>query len=241
MIDSSQVAVIDATLEWPRYSRRFDELLGEDVQKFKAMKKEFPENPEAVVISGSTSGIYEDEEWIDELVEKTRQYINRGIPVLGLCFGHQVIAKAMGASVRQMDSYEIGYKPVKIDKTGIFRGLSSVEYPFSTHQDEVVDLPEELESVARTERCVQGIKHREKPVYGVQFHPELTPEIAEKAVRTKEIDEKRKQRLLREINEPNFERAKRSLRILENFLEIAQESSVKQNKPEISQTPVREM
>ena len=73
VISGRDISLIDATLEWPRYSNRFNELLGYDIDKYKAMKKELPEDPEVVIISGSTSGIYEDEEWIDALVEKTRE------------------------------------------------------------------------------------------------------------------------------------------------------------------------
>ncbi len=217
-----EVSVIDATLDWPRYSNRFNELLGDDIKKYKAMKQEFPEDPEVVIISGSTSGIYEDEEWIDLLVERTREYIQNDVPVLGLCFGHQVVAKAMGAEVVQMDEYEIGYRPVSFEENEIFEGLDSVEYPFNTHQDKVIDLPDELESIAETDVSVQGIQHSEKPVYGVQFHPELTPPIKEKAIRTKEMPEEKKERLLREVNDANFDRAKRVLRIFENFQKVVE-------------------
>lgn len=218
-----RVALIDATLEWPRYSNRFDELLGEDINNYKAMRKEFPEDPEVVIISGSTSGIYEGEEWIEKLVEKTREYIEDGVPVLGLCFGHQVIAKALGADVVQMDEYEIGYRPVEITKDSeLFEGINSVEYPFNTHQDKVIDMPEELEPIAETDMSNQGFEHSEKPVYGVQFHPELTPPIKEKAIRTKEMPEEKKQRLMREVNEANFDRAKRVLKIFDNFFDEAE-------------------
>lgn len=218
-----EVAVIDATMEWPRYSNRFNELLGDDIEKYKAMKQEFPEDPEVVVISGSTSGIYEDEEWIDALVEKVSEYIEDDVPVLGLCFGHQVIAKAMGAEVVQMDEYEIGYRPIEIKgESEIFGGLDSVEYPFNTHQDKVTGMPEELEPIAATEMANQAFQHQEKPVYGVQFHPELTPPIKEKAIRTKDMPEEKKERLMREVNDANFDRAKRVLKIFENFFEEAE-------------------
>lgn len=222
VLSNWEVSVVDATLDWPRYSNRFNELLGDDIKKYKAMKQEFPEDPEVVIISGSTSGIYEDEEWIDALVDKTREYIENDVPVLGLCFGHQVIAKAMGAEVVQMDNYEIGYRPVEFNRSEIFQGLDSVEYPFNTHQDKVIDLPDELEPIAETEVSNQGIKHREKPVYGVQFHPELTPDVAEKAIRTKDMDNEKKKRLLEEVNDANFHRAKRTLRIFENFQRIVE-------------------
>jgi GMP synthase (glutamine-hydrolysing) len=219
--ESAPVSVIDCTLDWPRYSNRFDELIG-DVEKFKAMKKEFPEDPETVVITGSTSGIYEEEEWIDALVEKTREYIEDDIPVLGLCFGHQIIAKAMGADVVQMDDYEIGYRGIEIGESKIFDGLEQREFPFSTHQDRITEVPENFRKIAETDVCVQGIEHVEKPVFGVQFHPELTPDVARKAIRTKDIDEERKRNLLEEVSDENFDRAKRVLRVFENFMDEAE-------------------
>jgi len=173
-------AVLDATLDWPQYSRRFTELFT-DIDLFKVMHQEYPSAPDVVVISGSTSGVYEDAEWIDVLVERTREFIAGGVPVLGLCFGHQIIGQALGADVVQMDRYEIGYNGIQVDDVPLFDGMAAVEYPFSTHQDRVVDLPAVLEPIARTDMCVQGFQHREKPVYGVQFHPELTPPIAERA------------------------------------------------------------
>ncbi len=221
MRDSVPVSVIDCTLDWPRYSNRFRDVFP-DSEIFKAMKQEFPENPEIVVITGSTTSVYEDEEWIDALVEKTREYIEDDVPVLGVCFGHQIIAKAMDAEVVQMDDYEIGYREINFDDTEIFRGLRESEYPFSTHQDRVEEVPEKMERIAETDICVQGIKHTEKPVYGVQFHPELTPGIAKKAIRTKNFSEEREERLMDEVNEENFERAKRTLKIFDNFQRIAE-------------------
>ena len=218
---SVTVSVIDCTLDWPRYSNRFSELIPSS-ENFKAMKKEFPENPEIVVITGSTTGVYEDEEWIDALVEKTREYIQDGVPILGVCFGHQIIAKAMGTEIVQMDDYEIGYREINFDDTEIFRGLRESEYPFSTHQDRIEEVPENMERIAETDVCIQGIKHEEKPVFGVQFHPELTPDVARKAIRTKNFNEAREKRLLDEVNEESFERAKRTLKIFENFQRIAE-------------------
>jgi GMP synthase (glutamine-hydrolysing) len=222
MPEAAPVSVINCTLDWPRYSKRFDELIGH-VEQYRAMKKEFPEDPETVVITGSTTGVYEDEEWIDALVEKTREYIEENVPVLGLCFGHQIIAKAMGTDVVQMDDYEIGYREIQFHESRIFDGLEAAEHPFSTHQDRIVEVPEGFRKIAETEACVQAIEHRERPVFGVQFHPELTPDVARKAIRTKDIEEKRKDRLLEEVNQENFDRAKRVLKVFENFMDVAEE------------------
>ena len=120
-----------------------------------------------------------------------------------------------------MDDFEIGYEPVEFENSRIFRNIDDVERPFSTHQDRVVDIPQCLKATARTEKAVQGVEHMTKPVFGVQFHPELTPEISRKAIRTKDFSTEREERLLEQVNEDNFERAKNCLAIIEDFRRIS--------------------
>lgn len=214
-------AVIDCAGDWPVYRERFRKLFS-NPKVFNGKEKEFPENPDAVVITGSTSNMTSQEEWIEELVEKTAEYIEKGIPVLGICFGHQIIAKAVGGKVERMEDLEIGYKPIRFSKSQVFSNLKDVERPFSTHYEKITDLPDCLTVTARSEKCIQGIEHLTKPVFGVQFHPELTPEISRKAIRTKDIEEERKEELLAEVNDVNFERAKNCLHIIEEFKDIAE-------------------
>ena len=224
MFDSEvEIAVLDCTLDWPNYTERFGDIF-DNSNIFKVMNKEFPDDPDAVVITGSTYTVPWDDEWINMLVEKTSLYIEEGVPVLGLCFGHQVIAEAVGGEVVDMDDYEIGYKAVEMSDCEIFDGLGSIEYPFSTHKNKIADLPSDIEIIAETERSIQAIRKEDKPVFGVQFHPELTPRIAEKAINGKDIEEERKDRLLSQVNPANFYRAKRALKIIENFVDFAEES-----------------
>ena len=198
----SDIAVIDCQASWDVYTDRFRELFPE-ADIYYAPEKEFPNDPDAVVITGSTSSIMDQEVWIEELISRTRGYIADDIPVLGICFGFQVIAKAFGGNVRRMEDWEIGYEPIEFDGTGIFDSVRHVEFPFSVHQDTVSELPQEFKVRGRSERCIQAAEHVEKPVFGVQFHPELTPEICRKSINGKDISDERKQKLLEKVNHEN--------------------------------------
>jgi anthranilate synthase component 2 len=105
-----------------------------------------------------------------------------GLPLLGVCLGHQAIASLHGAIVERAPAPRHGQtSPVRHDGTGLFAGMSS---PFEAgrYHSLVVreeSLPGELCVTAKSEDgLVMGLAHREKPVFGVQFHPEsvLTPQ-----------------------------------------------------------------
>jgi anthranilate synthase/aminodeoxychorismate synthase-like glutamine amidotransferase len=98
------------------------------------------------------------------------------IPVLGVCLGHQCIGKVFGAEVVRADRLMHGKtSPVTHDGDGVFRGLPN---PFeATRYHSLIvrreSFPEELEILAETsEGEIMGLRHREYPIHGVQFHPE---------------------------------------------------------------------
>ncbi|MEP6743752.1 MAG: gamma-glutamyl-gamma-aminobutyrate hydrolase family protein [bacterium] len=117
-----------------------------------------------------------------EVVRKSAQ------PILGVCGGHQQIALAFDASVDLMarlepgEGYEgakreRGYSPVDTDGKGIFKDLPTRITVWHSHFDEVKQLPKGFQATARNENSpIQAMQHSTRPLFGVQFHPELFDE-----------------------------------------------------------------
>jgi len=106
-------------------------------------------------------------------------------PILGVCGGHQQIALAYGTPVALMERLEPGkgyegakrergYYEVKTTGAGIFKDLPDRITVWHSHCDEVKELPPAFESTASNETCkIQAMQHQKRPLFGVQFHPEL--------------------------------------------------------------------
>ena|SRR5215218_1792850 len=106
-------------------------------------------------------------------VEAIRRFGEEGIPVLGVCLGHQAIASAFGGEVVRGQPVHGKTAEVEHDGQTIFQGLPS-PLTVGRYHSLVVDpdLPPELERSASFGDVIMGIRHRELPVEGVQFHPE---------------------------------------------------------------------
>jgi len=102
-----------------------------------------------------------------------------GVPTLGVCLGHQAIVEAFGGEVGQARALLHGKaSPVEHDGRGVFAGLPQGLQAGRYHSLAATRVPEELQVSARTpDGEVMGVRHRELPIEGVQFHPEsvLTP------------------------------------------------------------------
>ncbi len=98
------------------------------------------------------------------------------LPILGICLGHQVMAQAYGGEVRTGASG--GYAAVEIeiiDKDDILKGIGHKTMVWASHADEVRSLPPDFIRLARSRICeIEAMKHKIKPLYGVQFHPEVS-------------------------------------------------------------------
>jgi GMP synthase (glutamine-hydrolysing) len=123
-----------------------------------------------LVLSGGPWSVYEkDAPKFDE------EILKMDIPVLGLCYGHQLIAYFSNGKVEPGTKREYGIAHIVVDKpVGVLKGLSREEKVWMSHGDTVYELPEDYEILAHTESCpIAAFRHKEKPIYGLQWHPEV--------------------------------------------------------------------
>ncbi|MBN2362929.1 gamma-glutamyl-gamma-aminobutyrate hydrolase family protein [candidate division WOR-3 bacterium] len=137
-----------------------------------------------VVISGSQYSINDDYEWLDYAVEYYLRCFEKSIPVIGICYGHQLIARAHGGkeAVGKAESPEMGFIEVKVLEDGpIYSGLPGRFKVIGAHYDEVKIVPDDFKRTAESDKCrVQSMLNASKAVMGIQFHPEMKGSTAKK-------------------------------------------------------------
>lgn len=106
-----------------------------------------------------------------------REYLEKAdFPILGICAGHQFIAQFFGGEAKPSKIPEFGkieLTLVKEDNT-LFKGVPKKSIVWESHNDEVTTLPKDFEVLGKSENCeIQAMHHKEKPFYGLQFHPEV--------------------------------------------------------------------
>lgn len=106
--------------------------------------------------------------------EKVVEYFHGKIPILGVCLGHQAIGEVFGGRIVAAPTLMHGkVSPIRHDDRGVFEGLPQGFPATRYHSLVVTDIPESLEVTATTEdEVVMGLRHREAPTEGIQFHPE---------------------------------------------------------------------
>ena len=135
----------------------------------------------AVILSGSERSVFEDAAWLDNQFSFVRNVMEKGVPLLGVCFGHQLMFRALyGKDVLARRAVpEVGWPTVELKAHEVFAGVPSAIRPYNFHFDEVVDVPEAWRVLASSESCrVHAVCHDELPAVGLQFHPEVTMEEA---------------------------------------------------------------
>ena len=127
-------------------------------------------NVKGMILSGGPSSIY-----AEDAPECAPEIFNLNIPVLGLCYGHQLIASLFGGKVEPAKKREYGISYVVIDSpSSLLEGLERKQKVWMSHEDTIYELPERFEILAHTENCpIAAFKHIEKPIYGLQWHPEV--------------------------------------------------------------------
>jgi len=139
-----------------------------------------PTDVDAVVVSGSRASANDDEPWVHRSRAFLAEAVERDVPILGVCFGHQLLATAVGGTVRTREHAEVGFLPVQLDDDPLLASLGSSLVPFVSHGDEVLPSPH-YQVLGRSEACeVQAFRVPGRRAWGVQFHLEYTREEQER-------------------------------------------------------------
>lgn len=132
-------------------------------------------SPEGIILSGGPASVYED-----NAPSVDKALFSLGTPILGICYGHQLIAKLFGGKVEKQEMKEYGRKEIEIaNKEDLFAGLEDKETVWMSHGDQVKELPNLFEAIASSESCpLAASRGKAKEdgkycIYSVQFHPEV--------------------------------------------------------------------
>ncbi|MBN1687876.1 MAG: glutamine-hydrolyzing GMP synthase [Candidatus Omnitrophica bacterium] len=162
------------------FGSQYTQLIARRVREQKVFSKILPfsasfeeiveENPKGIILSGSPANVYA----VNAPLPDPRIF-NLGIPILGICYGLQVIAHLHGGKVHKSNKREYGFAELRIDrKCDFFRGLPKKMTCWMSHGDKLDRLPKGYRRLAYTSNApVATVAHLKRRIYGVQFHPEV--------------------------------------------------------------------
>lgn len=166
------------------YDALFEQLLdgnGFDFETFSVVDGEFPTGPQDAqgwLITGSRHGAYEDHTWIPPLEDLIRAIHDSGKPLIGVCFGHQIIAQALGGKVVKYEGgWSVGRTEYMLDGKPVVLN--------AWHQDQVTELPQDARVVGSSDFCANAMLAYGDTIWTVQPHPEFGADFIDGLIRTR--------------------------------------------------------
>lgn len=134
------------------------------IEEIKAM------NPKGIIFTGGPNSVY-----LEDSPSISKEIFELGVPVLGICYGCQLMAHLAGGKVSSASVSEYGKTETKFDtKSLLFKGLSDKGNTWMSHTDYISELPDGFKSIAQTADCpVAAMENAERGLYGIQYHPEV--------------------------------------------------------------------
>jgi GMP synthase-like glutamine amidotransferase len=178
----TRVAIIDNSIDSSIYTpvEHWKAYLASDWDSFRAKEHRFPdlrrEHYSHLILTGSEASILEREKWVDEEIEVVQDAAVRNIPILGSCWGHQLIAVVFAGlnHVQRVANPEIGWFSITFERENYITGQIKQAFVFNSHLDEVVGLGPEFDVFASTRNCdVHAFQLIGKAIWGIQSHPEM--------------------------------------------------------------------
>jgi GMP synthase-like glutamine amidotransferase len=168
--------------EFGRYPDMFARLIGHDLvgRSYDVAHGEYPDRPDAhaaYLVTGSDAGVYDERPWIEPLKHFLRVAKGKA-KLVGICFGHQVMAEAFGGRVVKSEKgLGIGLQDYEVAPAGWIDGPARVAVPI-WHQDQVVEQPPHSRVIASNDFCpIGGLAYADEAAISFQFHPEFAPDF----------------------------------------------------------------
>jgi len=159
------------------YDQMFTKMLGGrgfEFTTYKALDNEFPnsvQDADGWLITGSRFGAYEDHDWIPPLEELVRKIVAADLPLVGVCFGHQIIAQALGGKV---EKYSGGWSIGHVE----YQMHDGTTLPLHAwHQDQVTEIPDGARTLGSTDFCEHAVLAYGDKILTMQPHPEFGTEF----------------------------------------------------------------
>jgi len=164
--------------EHGEYDAMFEQLLGGhgfEFEGYRVVEGSFPPSihaADAWLITGSKYGAYEDHDWIVQLEEFIVAAYAQAVPIIGICFGHQILAQALGGRVEKFtDGWSVGKQRYCLN--GVEGGVDLMAW----HQDQVIVLPADAKVIGSSQFCKYAALVYGKKALSVQAHPEFDKEF----------------------------------------------------------------
>lgn len=172
-----------------------------------------------LLITGSELFASQDNEDDEKIFETIHYFLKYSKSILGICYGHQILAKTILGSIacRKAEKPEFGWKKVKLDSNPLFEGIENPVF-YESHYDEVCGLTADFRVIASNDDCpIQAFQYKKQPVWGVQFHPEVDYKTGEYAFQQRFLEKHELTKYFK--NElTNTQQIKQNFEIFRNFI-----------------------
>tara|TARA_B100000963_G_scaffold243793_1_gene213469 strand:+ start:1030 stop:1704 length:675 start_codon:yes stop_codon:yes gene_type:complete len=127
-----------------------------------------------VILGGSELRVRQ-KQYLNKILDNILPIIELNVPILGICFGHQIISATYQSKICSFGEMVSGHKKIKLLWDPLFKGLGNEEYMYNAHYDYIESTPMFFKCIARDNNgIIYAIKHKYKKIYGLQFHPEFS-------------------------------------------------------------------
>lgn len=135
----------------------------------KALEEIKAKSPEGVIFTGGPNSVY-----AEGAPKLEKEVFELGIPILGLCYGMQLMAHSLGGEVKESSQREFGKTEFKLEDNEIFKDIPKESIVWMSHVDKVVKLPKGFKIIGSTDNTeIAAMADEERKLYALQFHPEV--------------------------------------------------------------------